>query len=520
MLGRERTNFLFSAIVAMLAACTHHHNIGMQDSGQDTGSSATETGTGGTGLGGTGGSPAQVSFGGAVGGGTVLGGSRSAGGTVGLGGAIAGGGVGGATLGGGGATAMTGGGGSTRGGGGATAMAGSGGSSPAGVGGVAGAQVGGSGGRATGGFGGLAAGGNAPAYGGAAGSSTVVSGSEPSDTRPSAPAWTPPFAENLGAPGWQQSSQPICNANQGAESIPSVWVDDRGVFALVGADCDESAGVPCGKDGASLRLNAGSGWQPYFQFPPTAVFWTYGATLWGGFPNGPLFVSGDFTQHSLAFVDKGSAEITGSDAELQSAFVVGNGVAYAVWDGLRKYSAGTWSTVADTGWGMLTVWADAQTLIACGYNQTILVKNGSGDLTQLTGVPAGIYTAVWAFAADDVWFGNGAAQLLHYDGKNWKIYPTESRDISFSGITQLWGSSGILYFSTNSEFGRWNGTSIEMLLQPPADADMSAVPAQFGRFWGTSPTNVFVPVRDSRFAQYTCGGIFVLWFDGTEFHRF
>ena len=523
MLGRERTHFLASALVATLAACTHHNNIGMQNSRQDAGASPTETGSGGTGLVGTGGSPGQVSAGGAVGGSSVTGGSTSAGGsaggTVDLGGAIAGGGVGGATLGGGGATAMAGGGGVAFGGGGATAMAGSGGSRPGGAGGFAGTWVGGSGVGATGGFGGLAAGGAVPAYGGAAGSSTVVSGSEPSDTRPTAPAWTPPFAESLGAPGWQQSSQPICNANQGSESIPSVWVDERGVFALVGADCDEYAGVPCGKDGVSLRLNAGSGWQPYFQFPP-GTFWTYGSTLWGGFPNGPLLVSGDFIQHSLAFVDKGSAEITGSGAMISSVFVAGNGVAYAVWDGLLKYSAGSWSTVADTGWGMFGVWADSQTLIACGGNQTILVKNGSGDLTQLAGVPAGMYTAVWAFAPDDVWFGNSGAQLLHYDGKKWKIYPTGSRDISFSGITQLWGSSGTLYFSTQAEFGRWNGTSIEMLLQPPADADMSALPTQFGRFWGTSPTNVFVPVRDSRFAQYACGGVFVLWFDGTEFHRF
>jgi len=384
-------------------------------------------------------------------------------------------------LGGGGATTLGAGGGIPFGGGGATAIAGSGGSRPGGAGGFAGTGGGGVG--AAGGFGGLAAGGIVPAYGGAGGGSTVVSSSEPSDTRPTAPAWIPPFAESLGAPGWKQSSQPICNANQGSESIPSVWVDERGVFALVGADCDEYAGVPCGKDGASLRLNAGSGWQPYFQFPP-GTFWTYGTTLWGGFPNGPLLVSGDFIQHSLAFVDKGTAEITGSDAVVQSAFVVGDGVAYAVWDGLLKYSAGTWSTVAEQDWGM-----------------------------------AGNYTSVWAFAADDVWFGNGAAQLLHYDGKKWKIYPTGSRDLSFSGITQLWGSSGILYFSTQAEFGRWNGTSIEMLLQPPADADLSALPAQFGRFWGTSPSNVFVPVRDSRFGQYSCGGIFVLWFDGTEFHR-
>ena len=518
MIGRERTHFLGGALVAMMAACTHHHNIGTQNSRQDAESSAGETGSGGMGLGGSGGSPGQVSAGGAGGGSSVAGGSTSVGSSAGgTGGPSAGGGVGGATPGGGGATAMGGGGEIRFGGGGATAMAGSGGSSPGGAGGFAGTGGGGVG--AIGGFGGLAAGGTAPVYGGAAGSSTVVSGSEPSDNRPAAPAWTPPFAESLGAPGWQQSSQPICNANQGSESIPSVWVDERGVFALVGADCDEWAGVPCGKEGVSLRLNAGSGWQPYFQFA-SGTLWTSGTTLWGGFPKGPLLVSGNFIQHSLAFVDKDSAEITGSGAILSTAFVAGNGLVYAVWDGLLKYSAGTWSTVAEQEWGMLAVWADSQTLIECGVNQTILVKNGAEDLTQLTGVPAGSYTAVWAFAADDVWFGNDAAQLLHYDGKKWKIYPTGSRDISFSGITQLWGSSGILYFSTQTEFGRWNGTSIEMLLQPPADADMSAPSAQLGRFWGTSPTNVFVPARDSRFAQYACGGIFVLWFDGTEFHRF
>jgi hypothetical protein len=77
-----------------------------------------------------------------------------------------------------------------------------------------------------------------------------------------------------------------------------------------------------------------------------------------------------------------------------------------------------------------------------------------------------------------------------------------------------------LYFATKVEFGRWNGTSVEMLLTPPEDADLSSYPAQFGRVWGTSPKDVFVPLRDSRYEQYACGGTFVLWYDGTSFHSF
>jgi hypothetical protein len=69
---------------------------------------------------------------------------------------------------------------------------------------------------------------------------------EPVDNRPPRPAWTPPFTTPVGTPGWQQSTEPLCDANQGAWSLGAfdVWADHRGVFALVGSGCQPGLGVP------------------------------------------------------------------------------------------------------------------------------------------------------------------------------------------------------------------------------------------------------------------------------------
>ena len=134
-------------------------------------------------------------------------------------------------------------------------------------------------------------------------------------------------------------------------------------------------------------------------------------------------------------------------------------------------------------------------------------------------IPAGDYGAVWAFGPRDVWLGNGAGQLLHYDGSRWQAYASGSRD-PFGGIVQLWGEGGVLYFATRAEFGRWQGAGAEILLAPPADADYTKYPATLGRFWGRSASEVFIPLRDSRFESYACGGVFMVWFDGTLFHVF
>jgi hypothetical protein len=38
--------------------------------------------------------------------------------------------------------------------------------------------------------------------------------------------------------------------------------------------------------------------------------------------------------------------------------------------------------------------------------------------------------------------------------------------------------------------------------------------------WGLSPTEVFVAFNDSGYEQYACGGDFMIWFDGSQFHQF
>jgi hypothetical protein len=106
---------------------------------------------------------------------------------------------------------------------------------------------------------------------------------------------------------------------------------------------------------------------------------------------------------------------------------------------------------------------------------------------------------------------------MHFDGSRWQPHDT---GILASGINQLWGDSGIVYFATRTEFGRWNGSSVEILLRPPAGTKLSDYPGAFGRFWGRSANEVFLPLRDLRYKNYTCGTAFIFYFDGTQFHQF
>jgi hypothetical protein len=354
------------------------------------------------------------------------------------------------------------------------------------------------------------------APGGQPGSSLLP---EPVDNRPARPAWTPPFDTPLGTPGWQQSTQPICDANQGswARSGFDIWADDRGVFALVGDGCAPDLGVPCGgAEGASIKLNPGSGWQLVYQFPPGS-FSVSSPRLWPSVANGPLLVTGDFAGYGsgAAFVDNGifAFQIL---ARSYGAFAVGPDLAYVLDDDgvvrrLLGYSRGVWSTVGDVGG--LAVWANHDFAITAGYDQTIAMLTGSAPMTVLSGVPAGEYQSVWAFAPDDVWFGNRAGQLVHYDGSHWQAHPSGSRNMGSPGIQNLWGTPGTLYFTTSTELGRWDGARAEILLSTRSDTNI-------GGIWGRSANEVFIALKDWRYRDNACGSVFALWFDGTQFHQF
>ena len=370
--------------------------------------------------------------------------------------------------------------------------------------------------------GGSASGGSASGGNGAGGTGAVQ---QPVDTRPARPAWVPPFTAELGTPGWQQSTQPICEANQGMDVGFEVWADARGVYALLAAGCNDFAGLPCGKDGASLKFNSGSGWQLVHQFapPPTATpgYNEEVMDLWSGFPGGPLLMSGTLAdQAGIYFVDGSNFAFQTAMPWANGAFVAGSDLAYVI-DGMRvlRYSAGTWSTLGVATSNLQAVWADSQSVVVVGENQTILIQSGDGPLTALPNVPAGNYTSVWAFGASDIWTGNSIGQLVHYDGKAWRAIPAGSIDIRF-GVSKLWGADGIVYFITPFEMGRWNGSSVDMLLEPPAGTDFTAYPGYFTGLWGRSAQEVFVAMWDRRYLDYACGENFLLWFDGSQFHQF
>ena len=364
----------------------------------------------------------------------------------------------------------------------------------------------------------------------AGGTAGTTAGSEPVDDRPPRPEWKPPFTTPLGSPGWKQSTQPICDANQGqfAYGAFDVWADARGVFALVGEGCEPGQGMQCGKDGASIKFNSGSGWQLRYQFPPGAA---QSPRMWPSVDNGPLLVTGQIEGYGTgaAFIDYGTAN--GADHRIAGfhaipgaygAFAFGPDPAAYLLDATRllRYSSGTWSTVADLGDGALplaAVWAGPDGAIVSGYNQTIATQEGAAPLTFLSGVPAGQYLAIWAFGPSDVWFGNSANQLLHYDGNRWQVHATGSK--STGGIWNLWGASGTVYFTTRTEFGRWNGSRVEILLQAQ-DQDQDPNDGPFGGVWGRSVDEVFVAIRDARYRDTACGSVFMLWFDGAQFHQF
>ena len=376
-------------------------------------------------------------------------------------------------------------------------------------------------GGATAASGGTALGGSTSGGNGAGGTDAVQ---EPVDTRPARPAWVPPFTAKLGTPGWQQSTQPICETNQGWGLAFGVWADTRGVYALLAVGCNELADIPCGKDGASLKFNSGSGWQLVHQFapPPTATpgYVEDVMYLWSGFPGGPLLMSGTLAdQTGIYFVDGNNLAFQTAMPTTNGAFVADSDLAYVI-DGMRllKYSAGTWSTLGEATSPLQAVWADSQSVVVVGDNQTILMQTGDGPLTALPSVPAGNYTSVWAFGASDIWTGNSIGQLVHYDGNAWRAIPTGSIDPA--GVRKLWGADGIVYFITDLEMGRWNSSSVDVLLERPAGTDFSAYPAYYTGLWGRSAQEVFVTMWDQRYLNYACGGNFMLWFDGSQFHQF
>ncbi len=357
----------------------------------------------------------------------------------------------------------------------------------------------------------------------------------PTDNRPPAPAWQPPIP--LGTPGWQQSTVPICDSHQGNTDSSAVWLDARGVFSLVSAKCVITAsGGSCDQStvGLELQFNNGTGWQPIYEvnsgtapltgFPPTGPLVIPGYSLSADDPNYSQSITlvGGTTAESL---DPGSVQLisqstTTADSNsfaILNFFGVGPNHGYALINEadfttrvLLEYQNGSWNKLSTLAFGALAIWADADTIALAGSNQSIALRlPGTTNFKLIDGVPVGDYVSVWGSSSNNIWAGNMAGQLAQFDGSAWQVIQTNAND----SINKLWGANGVLYYITSSEFGRWNGTQLEVLI--PASAGL-----QMRDLWGRSQNEVFLALSDHTFAQYKCGDKFLVWFDGTSFHQF
>jgi hypothetical protein len=365
--------------------------------------------------------------------------------------------------------------------------------------------------------------GAAPATGGSAATGNTDAGADdaPGDDgllgdapdRPPAPVWQPHF--ELSNPGWRNSTEPLCTERFGVMgAAPEIWSELDTVFALVSAQCNPFV-KPCGGEGTTLYENAGGGWAPLYEVASSGS-----NTHLTGVPFGELVVYNDSC--GITFIDhQGVSKCSWRDQQyngVQHAFMLPNGSGYALSrDTLLKYDGATWGsfatfpTLASTLSG--AIWANTQNIVVTGFQQFVVRGDQSGTFSPLPSLPAGDYTSVWAFSADDIWLANRVGHLLHYTGSIWQTIDTGiGRE-----ILHLWGSDdGVLYFISAQDFGRYNNEGLEILIQAPeVDNGVS-----FSSLWGNWSNEVFVGVRDLDFSDYECSGVFAVFFDGTAFHLF
>jgi len=347
---------------------------------------------------------------------------------------------------------------------------------------------------------------------------TAGTGNAPIDERPARPAWMPPIP--LGEPGWESSREPLCETHQGRTEVFDIWADENAVYAWFVTDCDALSDGQClGTKGSALQRNRGTGWAP-------VLFSSSSVPRLSGLPGGPVVLTGGLDGRSGVFFvgDDGSVSLSRaiSGREERAQFFGVDATFGYLADGrqLLSYADGAWSDIATLPQEPLAIWGDRKAFVAVGLDQTVVtVLAGTHEVVPLPDVPAGNYGAVWGAAQNDLWLGNSANQLVHYDGKTWTRIETGSQDTAGAGITHLWGAGKTVYFTTFSEFGRATVSAAELLLKPSA-GPTAMRPMMTHALAGRSDKEVFLNLQDWAFDDYRCGSAMIVWFDGEEFHQF
>jgi hypothetical protein len=335
----------------------------------------------------------------------------------------------------------------------------------------------------------------------------------PPDARVDAAPWSPPMQE-LGEPGWRESTEPWAPGEHKDIWEFSLWSHPGGVFVLFKGGID----LPSGLSEVPERIwtNTGAGWSVYLEgrgFTPD--------TMWinriRGFPRGEPLGSGDDSEPAPVMHLPPTGAAQGVGTSCYDVFVVNDSLAYAVsFDTIFRFDGTTWATVASPPSRPGRLWADEETLFTSGGLG--LMRLQDGVWTEFgTGTEGG--ASIWGFSPTDVWMGGVAGSLWHFDGTavTQVAWPNPYPEDLGPNLDHVWGADGVLYLAMDTVVARGEAGEFERLAEwgcAPLD-DFDACPwlLRIHDLWGNGPDEVFVAVTQGNTA-------YLLRWDGTEFHWF
>jgi hypothetical protein len=358
------------------------------------------------------------------------------------------------------------------------------------------------------------------------GDATVV------DADPS--AWLEVVGE-VGDTGWGDSvapwQPPVASDSRLYCLHGGVWSEPGAVFATIGWVFDADRTYPRAFD---IQVNRGEGWRSFFAADCAALLDgpTSGISC-------PEQLTGRLEDALLVWPPLVRIRADGfahEDVGADDLFVVRNDLAYALQGGgsqpVIRYDGGSWGPVPavfPAGPSLTDIWANEETVAVVGDSGTLRTLTGTEWRQWNTGTLARLYL-VWGFDDGEIWV-TGDHELRRCRDESCE--PLEWPDLggddvcAGGGIQFFWGADGVLFFATEHELVRWDGTAFTVLgywpatyVPDPTEADCRGGGLWIKGLWGNSPTEVFLAVDGFGPHSGNCSGYHLLRWDGAAFHWF
>jgi hypothetical protein len=337
-----------------------------------------------------------------------------------------------------------------------------------------------------------------------------------------------------GETGWGDSSTPWAPP-AGVNSLMScsifgLWSEPGAVYVMLDWGRDADAAHPPALD---LQQNHGDGWRIFLD--------TDCAALWADPflpPSCPNRLTGGFDDALMVWPPAARIREGGFSVEglyPGEVFIVRDDLAYALggdaaqpvirWDGA---SWGPVPAVFPDSFNPSDLWADENMVAVVGQAGTLRTLAGTEWRQWATGTLADLYQ-VWGFGDGELWVFS-ARELWRCRDETCEpmVWPDLGDDVCGGRSIQfVWGKDGVLFFATDHELVRWDGTTFDVLaywpatyVPDPTHDDCRGGGLWIQALWGNSPDEVFLAVDGLGYHSGNCFEQHLLRWDGTDFHWF